>query len=124
MGRHILIIEDDRDIRKGLQLVLESEGYTVEQAENGQVALELLKASDELPSLIILDLMMPIMDGFQFRERQAQDLRIQDIPVIIMTADGHIEEKKFRTGAQLALRKPADVDAILSAVNIYAKATG
>ncbi len=110
----ILIVEDDRDIRRNLKDLLEFEGYLVDLAENGQVALDFLNAATDLPTAIILDLMMPVMDGFQFREHQENIPRIADIPVAIMTADGHIDEKKLRTGALAALRKPADADAILS----------
>jgi CheY-like chemotaxis protein len=112
----VLIVEDDRDIRKNLKILLESEGYSIELAENGQVALEFLHSVTDLPSLIILDLMMPVMDGFQFRELQQRNPRLANIPVAIMTADGHIDEKKLRTQATAALRKPADVDDILKLV--------
>jgi CheY-like chemotaxis protein len=119
MGAKILIVEDDRDIRKNLKRLLEMEGYGVDVAENGQIALDLLQASLELPSLILLDLMMPVMDGFQFRELQQKSARLVLIPVIIMTAGGNVEEKKIATGAQGALRKPADVEAILEMVKKF-----
>jgi CheY-like chemotaxis protein len=116
MPSKILIIEDDSDIRRHLKRLLESEGYTVEQAENGQAALDLLALSTALPSMIILDLMMPVMDGFEFRERQQLDPRLSKIPILVMTADGRLDEKKLRVGARAALKKPADVDAILALV--------
>lgn len=116
MAKTILIVEDDEDIRNNLQLLLESEGYVVELAQNGQVGIDLLRSGKPLPSLIVLDLMMPIMDGFQFREAQLKDPRIADVPVIVMTADGHVEDKQRRTAAKLLLRKPVDIDVILDAV--------
>ena len=116
MSDKILIVEDDRDIRKNVQQLLSSEGYSVQVAENGQEALSLLQTSPELPCVILLDLMMPVMDGFQFRVEQKKIPKICEIPVVIMTADGHTEEKKVRTGAAAALKKPADVDDILNAV--------
>ncbi|MEZ0392420.1 MAG: response regulator [Pseudobdellovibrionaceae bacterium] len=112
----ILVVEDDKDIRRNLKALLESEGYLVEVAENGQIAIDFLAQATDLPNLIILDLMMPVMDGFEFREKQDQIARIASIPVAIMTADGHVEEKKFRTGAAAALRKPADIEDILATV--------
>lgn len=117
--KKILVVEDDRDIRKNLTKLLESEGYSVDVAENGRIALDQLHQSADLPALIILDLMMPIMDGFQFRDEQRKFARLSSIPVAIMTADGHIEEKKIRANANAALRKPADIDAILKMVKHY-----
>jgi CheY-like chemotaxis protein len=61
-----------------------------------------------------LDLMMPVMDGFQFRERQVADPLLAKIPVIIMTADGNIIVKRERIGAVEAFRKPLDVDSVLT----------
>jgi CheY-like chemotaxis protein len=116
MSTKVLIVEDDKDIRRNLKSLLESEGYVVEVAENGQVALDLLNTAVDLPSVIILDLMMPVMDGFQFREKQILNARIASIPVAIMTAGGQVDEKKIRTGVSAALKKPADVDEILSVV--------
>lgn len=113
----ILLVEDDADIRRNMQRLLESEGYTVMLAENGQVALDSLNQAQALPGLIILDLMMPVMDGFTFRTLQQGDSRFAQIPVAIMTADGHLEEKRKRIGAQGALRKPADINDILDVVS-------
>ena len=116
MAVKVLVVEDDKDIRRNMQRLLESEGYAVEVAANGRIALDALAAMPALPALIILDLMMPVMDGFQFREAEAKSDRIAQIPVVIMTADGHIDEKRAQTGAHASLRKPADVDAILQVV--------
>jgi CheY-like chemotaxis protein len=120
MAKKIFVVEDDKDIRHNMKLLLESEGYAVEVAENGQVALDMLNAGSFTPSLIVLDLMMPVMDGFQFREVQEKLPHISQIPVVIMTADGHVEEKKMRVGAVAGLRKPANVDEILSMVKKHA----
>ena len=116
MAAIVLVVEDDKDIRKNMNRLLTLEGYRVVLAENGQVALDFLQSAVELPSLIILDLMMPVMDGFEFREIQATQSKFAKIPVIIMTAEGHINEKKMRTHASDAIRKPADIDTILQAV--------
>lgn len=116
MGDKIMVVEDDFDIRKNLKSLLEYEGYRVELAENGRVALDMLNQAQELPKLIILDLMMPVLDGFQFRELQESISRIADIPVVIMTADGHTDEKRYKVGARAALRKPASIEAILEMV--------
>ncbi len=112
----ILVVEDDIDIRRNMQRLLEGEGYIVILAENGQVALEHLQSTEELPSVILLDLMMPVMDGFEFREAQGQVSKLAKIPVIILTADGHIDEKRIRTGAAAALRKPTSIEVILDTI--------
>jgi CheY-like chemotaxis protein len=116
MKKKILIVEDDPDIRLNLKLLLEGEDYSVDVAENGRVALERL-SHGELPSLIILDLMMPVMDGFKFRELQQQDRRIASIPIMIMTADAHVTAKQTSIGAKAAVKKPTDALSILEMVD-------
>jgi CheY-like chemotaxis protein len=118
--KKILIIEDDADIARNLKAVLEGDGFAAETAKDGLVALELLRASQELPSLLLLDLMMPGMDGFQFRELQEQDPRLALIPVVIMTADGHVEAKKQKVGAKAFIRKPVDICTVVETVSKYA----
>jgi CheY-like chemotaxis protein len=115
----VLIVEDDEDIARNLRDQLEGEGYIVTWARNGAVALEQLRGSSQLPSLILLDLMMPVMDGYQFRMEQERDPRIAWIPVVLMTADGDIHAKKHKIGAQMHISKPVDVDAILAAVQRF-----
>ena len=116
MKKKILVVEDDPDIRLNLKLLLEGEDYSVEVAENGRVALERLN-DGELPNLIILDLMMPVMDGFKFRELQQQDIRLAAIPIMIMTADAHINAKQASIGARAAVKKPTDALSILEMVD-------
>jgi len=112
----ILIVEDEQDIRNGLQELLESEGYSVSVAENGAEALDTLKNFEVLPCLILLDIMMPIKDGFAFKFEQDQDPRIKNIPVAIMTADTLIDIKRIQMNANACIRKPIDIDALLLTV--------
>lgn len=119
MSARVLVVEDDKDIRRNVVQLLELEGYAVEAAGNGLEALTALQGAQVLPSVIILDLMMPVMDGFQFREEKNKQPQLAKIPVIIMTADGRTDEKRMRAGAVAALRKPADVDAILNLVSKF-----
>lgn len=121
MPKKILIVEDDKDIRRSMQHLLELEDYQVAIAEHGQAALDLLKTMADLPALIILDLTMPVMDGFEFRDNQEKDPRLSPIPVLLMTADGRLDEKRMRSRSQGALKKPADVDVILSTVKALAR---
>ncbi len=83
---HVLVIEDDADIRDFIELVLADDGYTVTLAEHGAAALDVLAQARRLPDLIVLDLQMPIMDGRAFRAAQQQDAALADIPVIVVTA--------------------------------------
>ncbi len=83
----ILVVDDDEDIRFSLCDVLEDLDFRSTPARNGQEALELLRdPSRPPPSLILLDLMMPVMNGWQFLEARAQDLQLAAIPVVVMTA--------------------------------------
>ena len=114
--KSILIVEDDAAIAESLKELLETEGYRVKWAANGRKALELLRKTPNLPNLIVLDLMMPHMDGYQFRAEQEMDPKLSLIPVVLMTADGHIEAKTFKIGAKAYLNKPLDIDQVLAAV--------
>jgi CheY-like chemotaxis protein len=109
-----LIVEDDRDIREELAAVLEENEYCVFVADHGLHALEVLRAGNR-PDAIILDLMMPVMDGWEFRERQKQDPNLALIPVIVTTAS----EKAIDANA--LLRKPIDRDALLRAVEQHTR---
>ena len=114
-----MIVEDDEDIVDTIRLLLEREGYLVSAAPDGQSALAAL-ASDPLPAVILLDLMMPVMSGYEFREAQLADPRLAALPVVLMTADGHIQEKRARLGVDVALSKPFRIENLLSAVKRFA----
>lgn len=119
----ILVIEDDKDIRRNMKLLLESEGYEVEIASNGEEGLKILENATTLPALIILDLMMPVMDGFEFRRAQQMSAKISHIPVAIMTADGHVVEKQAKLNAVAGISKPPDVETVIRiTTEILAKA--
>lgn len=108
----ILIVEDDRDIRESITEFLECEGYAVKSAVDGAQALELLRGESTLPAVILLDLRMPRMDGFKFREEQRKDSRLARVPVVLMTADAHITSSKDQLGVAAVLRKPIDIEAL------------
>lgn len=119
MGNRILLVEDDADIARNIFKLLAGEGYQVMVATNGQHALDTLSSAQDLPSLILLDLMMPVMDGFQFREKQEVHPKFGEIPVIILSADGNIEVKKKRTKASAYIRKPVEIDSFLEIVQMH-----
>ncbi len=114
--KHVLIVEDDADILESLVELLETEGFTTTPTSNGQEALDYLHACPDLPQLILLDLMMPVKDAFQFRQEQRLDPRISEIPVMLMSADGQLETKKKQLGFQHCLKKPFEIDTLISAV--------
>jgi two-component system response regulator CpxR len=84
--QRVLLVDDDVSTRESFHLLLESLGYAVVTAENGRQALSLLGTQETLPSVILLDLMMPVMSGWEFLEERAKDPRISSIPVVVMSA--------------------------------------
>lgn len=123
MNSKVLIVEDDEWIRDCIRELLEEEGLQVVVATNGRDAIELLHAMSELPQLILLDLMMPVMDGNAFRDTQAVDVRLAEIPVVVMTADGQIEAKQAKLGAREYLKKPVKIDTLIDTVSRYCPRT-
>ena len=107
--KSVLVVEDDENIREVLQLVLESEGYLVHTAENGQEGVKFLKENAET-SLILLDLMMPVMDGWAFLEQRKLDPRLAAIPVVVLSASGLSEKPE---GATAFLSKPVELHNLL-----------
>ena len=119
--KHILMVEDDLDIRENLTEFLISEGYAVQTAADGQQALDFLREASDLPQVILLDLRMPNMDGFRFRAEQEKDARLALIPVILMTADAQIEAEKIRIGAKAYVKKPIDIEALAEMLRAFLK---
>jgi CheY-like chemotaxis protein len=118
--RGVLVVEDNADILQAIVQVLEDEGHFVRVAANGREALERLRERDApLPRVILLDLMMPVMDGWAFRAEQLRDPTLADIPVVVLTADGHASEKATHLGCAGALRKPVDLMTLLGAVEPF-----
>ncbi len=110
---HILVVDDDQGALEALSDILEYEGYSVVRASNGMQALERLHDSIPRPELIILDLLMPVMDGWEFRQRQKQDPDLAHIPVLVVTAIG----TTAGIDAVQIIHKPIDVDALLQTVS-------
>jgi CheY-like chemotaxis protein len=111
----ILVVDDDPDIRDSLREVLEDEGYEVACVGNGREALDHLKTANPRPCVILLDLMMPVMDGWQFRAEQLREPSIADVPVVCVTAVAEQSERIERLRAP-CLRKPVEFQALLDAV--------
>ena len=116
----VLIVEDSPDIQGLLVRLLMSEGYITECASNGREALDKLAAWSESPGVILLDLMMPDMDGYEFRQEQEKHAKTGGIPVVVMTADSDIQSKAMKLGARGYLKKPfLDVERILDTVGQF-----
>jgi len=111
----ILIVEDDDGVRDTIAGILRDEGYTVETASHGAAALRRL-GELPLPSLILLDLMMPGMDGIDFRTRQQADPALRGIPVVIISARPDVARQAERLHADAFLQKPMSFEELLHVV--------
>jgi CheY-like chemotaxis protein len=113
----VLVVEDDRDTREMLERFLELEGFGVRSASNGQAALAALQGGRR-PRVILLDLMMPVMNGWEFREVQRRQPDLASIPVVVVTAAGPRAEIPA-IPADGWLSKPVDFDALLDAIRPF-----
>lgn len=114
-SRSILIVDDDDDTREAIQEVLEIEGYQVLGLSDGRTALRWLEDSPR-PDLIILDLMMPGLNGWQFLEITNAKPQFADLPVLVVTADGRVSRDPTSLPCAGFLAKPIDLESLLSSV--------
>jgi DNA-binding response OmpR family regulator len=114
--KHVLIIEDDHEIRAFIAEALSYDGYTVAEAQNGLEGLR--QARDRRPDLIILDLMMPTMNGWQFRAAQKLDPELAGVPVIVLSAVA-VENTAALEDVAARFAKPFDFATLLTAVEHY-----
>ena len=110
----ILIVDDNRDLRETLAALLGAEGYQGECCEHGAAALAYLRTAKRHPALIVLDLMMPVMNGWQFRDRQLEDAALSAIPVVGMTAN---RDAPALRDVRATLLKPFGMDEFLQIVD-------
>jgi len=117
----ILIVEDHEDVRGGLLSMLQSLGYWTISAKHGQEALALLRSGPR-PALILLDLVMPVMDGWQFRREQLRDPALAEIPVVILSSyvERFTQGDRLTLGIPVVLQKPVLPDELQAAVERYA----
>jgi CheY-like chemotaxis protein len=118
-GCQVLVVEDDFDIRDTLIQILEQEGYVVRGAANGLEALELLTQKAIEPKLVLLDLMMPVMNGWQFMAELEKAPALANIPVVIISADSAAEQKRSSLRAVAFLKKPVQLETLLDTVQRY-----
>ena len=114
--KKVLVVEDDSDVREAIvEALIDAEFGTVEAA-NGEEALRRLRDCEGTPCLILLDMMMPVMDGWQFRQAQTADPAIADIPVVVLSAHVSASEAANDMRADGFLKKPVKLDALVAAV--------
>ena len=118
----LLVVEDDDELRDALVESLQLEGYEVRSARNGAEALAALRHGGTPPQLILLDLMMPVMNGWQFRKAQQDDPELADIPVIVLSAAGSYVQSVTPLDVAAYLRKPFELDALLATVHRLSRA--
>ena len=122
MDHRVLVIEDDPTIREVLVEVLGEHGYDAVGAANGREALDALDGCPDRPCVILLDLMMPVMDGRSFREQQLARPELSTIPVIVLSA--HIDNTiTTELHAAAYLRKPVRLAEVLRSVKTYCDPT-
>jgi CheY-like chemotaxis protein len=114
--KRILLIEDKAVIRRALAELFTIEGFETDEAENGMEALRLL-VDAQLPDLILIDLMMPIMDGIEFRKEQLRDPRLARIPTILLSASDEVLGKQMEVSFDDYIRKPPNVTRMLETIS-------
>lgn len=112
----VLVVDDDYGIREVLSEVLDDAGYHVVTAPDGEAALRYLEGAPRLPCVILLDLMMPVMTGWEFRLAQQRDARLAGIPVVALSARRSVQHETYEISVDAFLHKPVDLDQLLEVV--------
>ena len=118
-GRTVMVVEDDADVREAISEVLADCQYTALHAANGAEALQRLRSAEVRPCLILLDVMMPTMDGWQFRAEQKSDPSVSDIPVVVLSAHANGSEAAEKMDAVAYLAKPVSLESLVSLVERF-----
>ncbi|OGR78131.1 MAG: hypothetical protein A2X32_01880 [Elusimicrobia bacterium GWC2_64_44] len=119
MSSTVLVVDDDKNVCDIIRAELGGQGYATVVAGNGQEALAYLRSAALRPSLILLDLMMPVMTGWEFRRVQQEDPALSDIPVAIITGLPDVREKAEALGAVDVLTKPSRVEPLTELVSRF-----
>ena len=119
MSHGVLVVEDDPDIRLALEEILEDHGFHAVGVRHGGEALDYLSRTDDLPCVILLDLMMPVMDGATFRSEQRRDPRIASIPVVLLSAYRDLDRRAVGLDAVSVLNKPPDVRVLVQVLQAH-----
>jgi CheY-like chemotaxis protein len=122
MTTAVMIVEDDDEIREILADMLADRGYVVSTARHGKEALELLRTKPP-PNIVLLDLMMPVMDGWQMRAEMLADPRLAAIPVVIVSGATDLQDSCEALKAARVLTKPVKWPVLLESVRVHASIT-
>ena len=117
----VLVVDDDSAVRRMILLLLSSEGYETESANDGAEALVVMR--QRRPCLVLLDINMPLMDGWEFRQQQLKDPALADVPVVCMTGIVHPEDVE-RILAVPCLGKPVHFSSLIRAVEKHCRRSG
>ena len=120
---NVLVVDDDAEIRETLVEVLEERGYRAVAASNGKQALDALQRGTR-PELILLDMMMPVMDGAQFRAKQQEEPSLAGIPVVLISAHEDLSKRMRELRAEAALQKPISFRDLLDTVKRFCARRG
>ncbi|HTB72255.1 MAG TPA: response regulator [Polyangiaceae bacterium] len=115
-SRTILVAEDDIGLRDVVAEILQSSGYEVVSADDGQQAIDYLASAEEIPDAVLLDLMMPVVNGWDCLRVMRSDDRLCGIPIVVMS-----EVEQGAAGADMFLRKPFRVDELLETIDHFAR---
>jgi CheY-like chemotaxis protein len=120
----VLLVEDDADIRDTIAEVLEEDGFPTAAVDSGREALAHLASADALPAVILLDLMMPGVDGLTVAEELRKNPAWAAIPVVVLSAAGDAAQLADALGAAACLRKPVHLEQLLECVSRFCGAPG
>jgi CheY-like chemotaxis protein len=123
-NRLVMVVEDDRAVRESIVEILEDHDYQPMSAANGREAFERLRREVVKPRLILLDMMMPIMDGWEFRALQKDDPELGSIPVVVLTAHADVTEAVSGMRVDGALQKPLHLQTLLTIVERFCRIDG
>jgi len=118
-NRTVLVVEDDHDVREAIAEVLADSRYVTLHAANGAEALQRLRSAVVRPCVILLDVMMPTMDGWQFRAEQQRDPSVKDIPVVVLSAHADVGDTAAKMAAAGYLTKPVALENLLHVVDRF-----
>ena len=118
-SQRVLVVDDDEVIRETIVEFLHDNGYQALGALDGQDALSKLGTDAEKPCLIVLDLMMPVMDGLSFRQQQLRDPELSDIPIVVVSAYKDVADQARDLAAAAYLKKPLKLSDLLELVQEY-----
>jgi two-component system chemotaxis response regulator CheY len=118
----VLVVDDDADLRESIEAALMSYGHGVATAADGGEALAWMRSQPERPCVVLLDLMMPGMNGFELRSRMAADPGLASIPVVVITGAGVLADRRANELRAEVLRKPIELSTLLQTVKRFCKA--